>query len=1070
MDDDAANKAMEAAEETVARTVGEILDEVADEFATAVEGATELVAARFSVGSIARMWTTRVPRIMRRLFGVAETAAQAAADDIGAPLDDTWTDLPTRYEDGRLPTGLGQYATTTEHLLRAVGDTLAETARRQLAAGLDAGEDVDQLRTRLRAAFRRDGAQLGTARQERTAATEATRAWNTATLEAGKALSGPDRPLVKQWRTRGDRRVRKAHDDADGQLQLLGEPFRVGGVDMAGPGDPTAPASLTVNCRCRLRVSRAPARRAAAAYESISASRGHVCGTQEEPSMSPSNHSLTAEEPPMPAPEATAAGMPTRAWSTPDDAALAFEDQQTGDGRLFTPGSLAWSGPGPWPLQYADEMLAGHEGAELAGAIESLDRDGDRITATGVLYLGQRAGAEAAMLLEEGAPLGVSVDLDDVDVQFIDRTMGQDDVALVASLPSASVMRLSDGGWAISAATSGEWTASADGALSRTRHTVQLITLPGGVVAASAVQAAFAGTGVLTAAAGDPDEPDAPVVGEQRSGDILLRITRARLRGATLVAMPAYDRARIVLAPSEEPVPDQAGPEYAAAASGPGPDHHRVVEYVRSSPTPVSARQAATALGLTITQTRSHLARAVKAGRLVRLAPGAYVGPSSITEGSEVTAALSGDTSLPVHTDRDAEWDGDAAASRVLDHATVEGEVDPAQLGAAFLYRSPDADPATLAAYRLGFADVIDGELRIIPAGVFAVAGVLQGARGGIDLPADETDALRDRVEDLYERLADTFDDPGLRAPWDTDTNDEEDEEMGELEASAWTAMRSADPMPAAWFREPTVEELPPGSGGVHYVDGRVYGWVAQAGEPHAGYPGKKLTIESLGDIDTTHFLRARFALDDGTLVKAGAFTMNVGHHRDGAECETDACQFDDTRTVAAVVTVGMNSRGMWFSGAAAPWLSEWDRAVFQACQPSYHMKQGRGRRWQLRAVLSVPVPGHSSPLLASAVAERSNLALAASASGLLNHTPDTAPDTGTAGHGHDLDGPSTDGRTSPDTGHDAGPASTDVSALVAALTNPAVLDQLAAALRDRETAREAEMRAEVERLTALVV
>ncbi|MGJ5694332.1 hypothetical protein ACM6RM_14290, partial [Streptomyces pratensis] len=105
-------------------------------------------------------------------------------------------------------------------------------------------------------------------------------------------------------------------------------------------------------------------------------------------------------------------------------------------------------------------------------------------------------------------------------------------------------------------------------------------------------------------------------------------------------------------------------------------------------------------------------------------------------------------------------------------------------------------------------------------------------------------------------------------------------------------------------------------------------------------------------------------------------------------------------------------SRGMWFSGAAAPWLSEWDRAVFQACQPSYHMKQGRGRRWQLRAVLSVPVPGHSSPLLASAVAERSNLALAASASGLLNHTPDTAPDTGTAGHGHDLDGPSTDGRT----------------------------------------------------------
>ncbi|WP_219505335.1 hypothetical protein [Nonomuraea ceibae] len=30
---------------------------------------------------------------------------------------------------------------------------------------------------------------------------------------------------------------------------------------------------------------------------------------------------------------------------------------------------------------------------------------------------------------------------------------------------------------------------------------------------------------------------------------------------------------------------------------------------------------------------------------------------------------------------------------------------------------------------------------------------------------------------------------------------------------------------------------------------------------------------------------------------------------------------------------------------------------VFAACQPSYHMRQERGGRWALRAVLSVPVP-----------------------------------------------------------------------------------------------------------------
>jgi hypothetical protein len=193
----------------------------------------------------------------------------------------------------------------------------------------------------------------------------------------------------------------------------------------------------------------------------------------------------------------------------------------------------------------------------------------------------------------------------------------------------------------------------------------------------------------------------------------------------------------------------------------------------------------------------------------------------------------------------------------------------------------------------------------------------------------------------------------------------------------------------------------------VHYANGRIFGWVAQAGEPHAGYPGRNLTIESLGELDMTHFLRARFRLDDGSEIRAGAFTMNAPHHRDGAECESAACQFDDSRTVAGIVTVGMSERGLWFAGAAAPWLSEWDRKVFAACQPSYHMKQGSDGRWQLRAVLSVPVPGHSSPLLATAaaVAERSNLALAASAAADLadlagpasGHDADTSADTADA-------------------------------------------------------------------------
>ncbi|WP_019548622.1 phage minor head protein [Streptomyces sulphureus] len=1232
---------LDAAEARFAQDVAAALTGTANEFADALTDATELVAARFSVGRIARMWKARVTGLVRSLLRISETAARASADDGDTELPDGWDDLPGRYDDRSLPDSIGWYATMTEDLLNAVGDRLAEATRGELAAGLDAGEDVDQLRDRLRAAFTRDGAKLGPGREVRIARTEASRAWNTATLAAARDASGPDKPLVKQWITRHDTQVRHAHADADGQIRHLGEPFTVGGVSMDAPGDPSAPARLVINCRCRLGIApelhaaasemKAPPR--AGVYETeenmnVTAAdsrhtgamialvptaedaerlalthpggepahelhltlfylgdgadwaeghraelidqlqrraphlEGHVHGRAfganqwnadgDEPcwvwaigddrdapddnprldnarntaidalaSMRwqpdlPAQHTPWAghvcaaysrspallaamterlgpvrfdrlrvafageytdiplgpeEEQPLVGEDTDGPALAARAWSTPGDTALAFEDEETGDGRVFRPGSLYWAGPGPWPLQYADEMLMGHEGAELAGSIQSMARDGERITAAGVLYPGRPAGADAVMLLEENAPLGVSVDLDDVTVEFVDRTIDQNEVALVASLPSASLLRLDDGSWALTATSITEWTASTGGSLSRTTSGTQLFTEPNGHVSAAAVQAALGPTGTLTAAAGDRDTDTGTVVHSESAGDLLMRVTRARLRGATLVAMPAYDRARIVL--DELPAGPPAAEEETTAASGPSETHMRVVRYVKAAPVAVGAREVARALGMKMTSVRGHLARAAKVGRLVRLAPGLYVGPA--TEGADLAASASGDLDLPVHDDRDRTWDGDAARSRILEWATDGDDVDADKLGAAFLYRDADTDPATVGAYKLPFADVINDRLEIVAAAVYTIAAVLQGGRGGVDISEDEADTIRGRVETLYGRLADAFDDPSIVPPWVDDDTDDEGEAAAagwrDLEASAWTAMREADPMPAAWFREPTEAELPPGSGGVHYADGRIYGWVAQVGEPHAGFPGRNLTIESLGRIDLTHFLRAKFKLDDGSMVKAGAFTMNAPHHRDGAECESAACQFDDTRTVAGIVTVGMNSRGMWFSGAAAPWLSEWDRNVFSACQPSYHMKQGSNEDWQLRAVLSVPVPGHSSPLRATAVAERSNLALAASAA--VRTGPGSASDTAARGDldqvGHRTDTVSNNARRA------FGPAqrggSGDIDSVAASLlTSVPFIDGLLAVMDRRQEQRDTEARDEARRLAASVI
>lgn len=653
-------------------------------------------------------------------------------------------------------------------------------------------------------------------------------------------------------------------------------------------------------------------------------------------------------------------------WHTPDGSGLAFEGLETGDGRIFAPGALYWE-EGPWPLQYSERMGEGHNGAELAGSIMSMARSGDgAITATGCIYPSVDAGEEAAMLLSQGAPIGVSVDLDDVSVEFIDRSSGEpvppeenmwpeDAPAYSATAASMSVLRTGDG-WHITSRSEMEWTASGT-SMAGQSTVMRLLLDEEGAVPRS-----------LFAAAGDGDPGDGLALDSQSSGDVLMRITRARVRGATLVSMPAFAGARIELdeMPAAPPAPNadlMASGEAAMFA---------VVDLVTSANRPMRIADVAYGLGLPIEDARSHLSRATQEGMLVKLARAAYVRP---LPKEAMIAAATGDTGLPI-ADRNTPWDSTKAQTAVK----MWADGDPAKLKRAYLWVDPSKDPANVTSYKLQVATLIGDRLTIVPDAVFAVAAVLQGARGGVDIPEADVAGVKSKVEALYSAMEKKFDQP-YQVPWATASGEPEElsEADTELFASAWRALADMPPMPAEWFQEPTAEELPPGGPGMNYKDGRVFGWVAQAGEPHAGY-AKKITIDTLGRIDTTHFLRQRFQLDNGSQVKAGAFTMNTGHHRDGAECETGACAFDDTRTVAAIVTVGMNERGMWFSGAAHPALSEWDRRVFSAVQPSYHLKQGPGGNWQLRGVLAVPVPGHSSPLLASAVIERTNLALMASA------------------------------------------------------------------------------------------
>lgn len=104
---------------------------------------------------------------------------------------------------------------------------------------------------------------------------------------------------------------------------------------------------------------------------------------------------------------------PSRAFSGP----VAFEGQPTSDGRFIMEGALTWRTP-PLPLMLQTRTEPGHFGAELAGRIDRIFREGDQIIAEGVLDSSE-AGERAFEVLSDHDRFGVSVDLGAVEADFV---------------------------------------------------------------------------------------------------------------------------------------------------------------------------------------------------------------------------------------------------------------------------------------------------------------------------------------------------------------------------------------------------------------------------------------------------------------------------------------------------------------------------------------------------------------------------------------------------------------------------------------------------------------------------
>jgi hypothetical protein len=106
---------------------------------------------------------------------------------------------------------------------------------------------------------------------------------------------------------------------------------------------------------------------------------------------------------------------------------------------------------------------------------------------------------------------------------------------------------------------------------------------------------------------------------------------------------------------------------------------------------------------------------------------------------------------------RGREWDHDKAEARVRRWAKAEDGPTAKYRGAHVWFDADNKDE--FGAYKLLIADVINGQLKVVPRAVMSAGGIMDGARGGVDLPKADIQRVKSHLAKYYKKMGDT-------APW----------------------------------------------------------------------------------------------------------------------------------------------------------------------------------------------------------------------------------------------------------------------------------------------------------------
>lgn len=127
---------------------------------------------------------------------------------------------------------------------------------------------------------------------------------------------------------------------------------------------------------------------------------------------------------PNPSPAEAVPEQPTRSdvMVTRWEAIFAPEGVLTDDGRALAPGSTSWRDLPLTLMAMIETTEGGHIGAEIAGRIDEIHRDGRLIKASGIFDSGEYAQGIERMVGDQTLK-GLSVDLAIADIRFVDRSL-----------------------------------------------------------------------------------------------------------------------------------------------------------------------------------------------------------------------------------------------------------------------------------------------------------------------------------------------------------------------------------------------------------------------------------------------------------------------------------------------------------------------------------------------------------------------------------------------------------------------------------------------------------------------